>query len=172
MVVVGLITKRLIRQLIVIFLYVTLTIDNYAITTNWCCDKMIVKLAFKNLIFSTAMLSANVLKVRHCLFLAMEALASFPTADFDALRPPFSVRQAQCSRISLLKPAPFYKLSRGLLLLLLLFTRPLPRDGGMAEDHGAPEAGQLPRVWTRGHKETKSRQRVSGAKSPLLDSAE
>ena len=51
-------------------------------------------------------------------------------------------------------------------LLLLLFTRPLPRDGGMAEDHGAPEAGKLPRVWTRGHKETESRQRVSGAKSP------
>ena len=53
-----------------------------------------------------------------------------------------------------------------MLLLLLLFTRPLPRNGGMAEDHGAPEAGQLPRVWTRGHKETESRQRVSGAKSP------
>ena len=52
------------------------------------------------------------------------------------------------------------------MMLLLLFTRPLPRDGGMAEDHGAPEAGQLPRVWTRGHKETKSRQRVSGVKSP------
>ena len=52
------------------------------------------------------------------------------------------------------------------LLLLLLITRPLPRDGGMAEDHGAPEAGQLPRVWTRGHRETESRQRVSGAKSP------
>ena len=51
-------------------------------------------------------------------------------------------------------------------LLLLLFTRPLPGDGGMAEDHGAPEAGQLPRVWTRGRKETESRQRVSGAKSP------
>ena len=34
--------------------------------------------------------------------------------------------------------------------MLLLFTRPLPRDGGMAEDHGPPEAGQLPRVWTRG----------------------
>ena len=32
------------------------------------------------------------------------------------------------------------------MLLLLLITRPLPRDGGMAEDHGAPEAGQLPRV--------------------------
>ena len=31
-----------------------------------------------------------------------------------------------------------------ILLLLLLFTRPFPRDGGMAEDHGAPEAGQLP----------------------------
>ena len=26
----------------------------------------------------------------------------------------------------------------------------------MAEDHGAPEAGQLPRVWTRGRKETES----------------
>ena len=52
-----------------------------------------------------------------------------------------------------------------LLLLLLLFTRPLPRDGGMAEDYGAPEAGKLPRVWTRGHKETESRQRVSGAES-------
>ena len=24
------------------------------------------------------------------------------------------------------------------IMLLLLFTRPLPRDGGMAEDHGAP----------------------------------
>ena len=57
-------------------------------------------------------------------------------------------------------------------MLLLLFTRPLPRDGGMAEDHGAPEVEQLPRVWTRGHKETQSRQRVSGAKSPYLDSAE
>ena len=52
------------------------------------------------------------------------------------------------------------------LLLLLLATRPLPRDGGMAEDHGAPEAGLLSRVWTRGRTETESRQRVSGAKSP------
>ena len=51
-------------------------------------------------------------------------------------------------------------------LLLLLVTRPLPRDGGMAEDHGAPESGQLPRFWTRGRTETESRQRVSGAKSP------
>ena len=32
----------------------------------------------------------------------------------------------------------------------------------MAENHGAPEAGKLPSVWTRGRKETKSRQRVSG----------
>ena len=52
------------------------------------------------------------------------------------------------------------------LLLLLLITRPLPRDGGMAGNHGAPEAGQLSRVWTRGHRETESRQRVSGVKSP------
>ena len=43
-------------------------------------------------------------------------------------------------------------------VLLLLFTRPLPRDGGMAEDHGAPKAGQLPRVWTRGRTKTESRQ--------------
>ena len=48
---------------------------------------------------------------------------------------------------------------------LLLFTGPLPRDGGMTEHHGAPEAGQLPRVWTRGRKEIESRQRVSGVKS-------
>ena len=52
------------------------------------------------------------------------------------------------------------------MLLLLLVTRPLPRDGGMAEDHGAPEAEQLPRVWTRGRTQTESRQRVSGAKNP------
>ena len=51
-------------------------------------------------------------------------------------------------------------------LLLLLITRPLPRDGGMAEDHRAPEAGQLSRVWTRGRRETESRLRVSSAKSP------
>ena len=31
-------------------------------------------------------------------------------------------------------------------MLLLLITRPLLRDGGMAEDHGAPRAGQLPRA--------------------------
>ena len=50
--------------------------------------------------------------------------------------------------------------------LLLLFTRPLPRDGGMAEDHGVPDAGKLPRVWARGRRETDNRQRVNGAKSP------
>ena len=42
----------------------------------------------------------------------------------------------------------------------------------MAEDHRAPEAGKLPKAWTRGRKESVSRQRASGAKSPLLDSAE
>ena len=39
----------------------------------------------------------------------------------------------------------------------------------MAEDHGAPEAGQLFRAWTRGRRETESRQRASDAKSLLLD---
>ena len=42
-------------------------------------------------------------------------------------------------------------------------------DGGMAEDHGAQEAAQLPRALTRRRRETKSCQRVSSA---LLDSAE
>ena len=50
--------------------------------------------------------------------------------------------------------------------LMLLFSQPLPRDAGMAEDHEAPEAEQLPRAWTRGRKKIDSRQRVSGAKSP------
>ena len=63
---------------------------------------------------------------------------------------------------SILQKTPGYNT---MLLLLLLVTRPLPRNGGMAEDHGAPEAGQLPRAWTRGRTETESRQRVSGAKS-------
>ena len=53
-----------------------------------------------------------------------------------------------------------------LLLLLLLITQLLPRDGGMAEDHGAPEAGQLSRTWTRGRREKESCQRVSGTESP------
>ena len=45
-----------------------------------------------------------------------------------------------------------------IVMLLLLVTRPLPRDEGMAEYHGAPEAGQLSRVWTRGRNKTESRQ--------------
>ena len=36
----------------------------------------------------------------------------------------------------------------------------------MVEDHGDPEAEQLSRALTRGRKETESRQRASGAKSP------
>ena len=51
------------------------------------------------------------------------------------------------------------------LLLLLLITRPFPKDGSMAEDHGAPKAGQLSRAWTRGREKTESRQRVSGVES-------
>ena len=42
----------------------------------------------------------------------------------------------------------------------------------MAENHGAPEAGRLSRIWTRGRKETDNHQKAGGAKSPLLDSAE
>ena len=36
----------------------------------------------------------------------------------------------------------------------------------MADDHGAPEAGKLPRAWTRDRRETENRQKASGAKSP------
>ena len=63
-------------------------------------------------------------------------------------------------------------LKHQLSLVVVVVTRPLPRDGGVAEDHGAPETGQIPRAWTRGRKETQSCERVSNAKGPLLDSAE
>ena len=42
------------------------------------------------------------------------------------------------------------------VVVVVVVTRPLPRDGGMAEDHGAPEAGQLPKAWTRGRNKTES----------------
>ena len=58
----------------------------------------------------------------------------------------------------------------GRLLILFSFDvvdiRPLPRDGVMAEEHGALETRKLSRAWTRGRRETESRQRASGAKSP------
>ena len=38
----------------------------------------------------------------------------------------------------------------------VVVSRSLPRDGGMAEDHGPTEASQLPRAWARGCKETES----------------
>ena len=44
------------------------------------------------------------------------------------------------------------------VVVVVAVTRPLPRDGGMVENHRAPEAGQLPRAWTRGRRE---RQRVA-----------
>ena len=36
------------------------------------------------------------------------------------------------------------------------------RDGDMAKDHVAPQAGRLPRAWTRGRVETKSCQTAIG----------
>ena len=42
----------------------------------------------------------------------------------------------------------------------------------MAEDYEAPEAGQLPRAWTKRRRETGNCQRASDAKSPSLDNAE
>ena len=43
--------------------------------------------------------------------------------------------------------------------VVVVVTQPLPKDGGMAENHGAPEPGQLPRACTAGRKETKSERR-------------
>ena len=37
-------------------------------------------------------------------------------------------------------------------VVVVVVTQPLSRDGGMAEEHGAPEAGQLPKAWIRGRK--------------------
>ena len=48
----------------------------------------------------------------------------------------------------------------------VVVTQPLPRNGGMAEHHGALEAGKFLRAWTKGLKETENRHRASGAKSP------
>ena len=41
-------------------------------------------------------------------------------------------------------------------LHVVVAPRPFPRDGGMAEGHGVPEAGQPPRAWTKGRRETES----------------
>ena len=49
---------------------------------------------------------------------------------------------------------------------VVVVTRPLLRDGGMVENHGAPKAGKLPRALTRVRRETENRHRASGAKSP------
>ena len=49
------------------------------------------------------------------------------------------------------------------LKYVVVVTRPLPSDGGMAEDHGAPEAGKLRRAWTRGRAETERRQKERAA---------
>ena len=49
--------------------------------------------------------------------------------------------------------------------VVFVVTRPFSRDEDMAEDHEAPEDGQLPRVWTRGGGEAESGQRVSGTKN-------
>ena len=56
------------------------------------------------------------------------------------------------------------------IIVVVVVVRPLLRSGDMTENHEAPEAGKPFKAWTRSHRETESRQRVSGAKSPLLDS--
>ena len=43
--------------------------------------------------------------------------------------------------------------------VVMVVTRPLPRDDGSAEDFGAPEVEQLLRAWTRGRTVTESHQR-------------
>ena len=36
------------------------------------------------------------------------------------------------------------------VVVVVFVNRPLPKNGGMAEDHGALESGKLPKSWTRG----------------------
>ena len=64
--------------------------------------------------------------------------------------------------VSLLCPLLFLRSTNNVIVVTRLF----PSDEGMAEDYGAPEAGQLLRVWIRDRRETESRQRVRGAKNP------
>ena len=40
---------------------------------------------------------------------------------------------------------------------VIVVARSFPSDGGMSEDHGSPEAGQLIRIWTRDRIETEGR---------------
>ena len=57
-----------------------------------------------------------------------------------------------------------------MIMLFVVVVYPTPSvDGGIAEDHGK-KLGDSPR--TAGCRETESRQSVSAAKSPWLDSAE
>ena len=58
-------------------------------------------------------------------------------------------------------------LERKKVFVVVVVTRLLPRDGGMAKHHGSPDARQLLKAWTRDCKETESRQRASGTKSPV-----
>ena len=46
--------------------------------------------------------------------------------------------------------------------LVVVVTWPLPRDGGMAEDHGGPKARQPSRAWTRDCRDRESCQRAIG----------
>ena len=59
-----------------------------------------------------------------------------------------------------------------MVVVVAVVTQLLSKDGGMAEDTCIPEAGKLSRVWIRGHRETKNRQKARGARSPQKDGAE
>ena len=42
------------------------------------------------------------------------------------------------------------------VVVVVVVTQTLPRNGCMAENHGAPEALQFSKAWTRGRKERES----------------
>ena len=54
---------------------------------------------------------------------------------------------------------------------VVVVTQPLQRNGSVAENHGALEARQLFKDWSRGRREKKSCLKVSSVKSTLLDRA-
>ena len=58
-----------------------------------------------------------------------------------------------------------YYLLVTIFVVVVVATGPLARDESTTENREVPEAGKLPRAWTRGSRETKSRQKPSGAKS-------
>ena len=92
-----------------------------------------------------------------CLIVYCDFLATFPCPSWFSSSPavfPYSLRLKCLFTVYCIYP----------LSLLLMLPDPF-RGWGMAKKYKAPEAGQLPKAWTRGGRETESGQRASGVES-------